>query len=456
MGRRMKFSAFHIVILALAAVLGISIWSLWLGVNSDRDNIHPLLNQLIPAGHCACHTAAIFECDSCLRCPAQLPFHDTVSSSSAPPTQTFFDPLEYSYNETQCTTLFPGLFDDPIRAQSFWTARHGIKRTDIDNIKMVDGMARVAIYQGRLYVLRALAKGEDHRRKILGILASFHRALASAPQLAVILNTEIIISVEDKLEDVAGPDHPLWVLARKATEESVWLMPDFGFWSWDHIDTQIGPYDEVVKHVEEHELPWDEKENKLVWRGKLSFAPKLRRALLEIARNYAWGDVKEVEWKNKANYLSMDNHCDYRFFAHVEGRSYSASLKYRQACRSVVVIHKLQYIQHHHYLLVSSGPQQNFVQVERDWTDLPHKIQELLDNPIKARTIADNNVNLFRERYLTPAADVCYWRALLQGWTTASPQITETMSDPTNVSNKGIRYESFLLLDPSNMMRFRP
>ncbi|KAE8140891.1 glycosyl transferase family 90-domain-containing protein [Aspergillus pseudotamarii] len=454
MGRRMKLNAFHIVVLALAAVLGISIWSLWLGVNSDKDNIHPLLNHLIPAGHCACQTSTIFKCDNCLQCPAQLPFHDTVSSS-APPTRAFLDPLEYSYNETHCNTLFPGLFEDPIRAQSFWTARHGIRRVDIDNIKMVDGMARVAVYQGRLYVLRALAKGEDHRRKILGILASIHRALVSAPHLAAILDTEIIFSVEDKLEDVAGPDHPLWVLARKATEEPVWLMPDFGFWSWGHIDNRIGPYDEVVKHVEEHELPWDEKEDKLVWRGKLSFAPKLRRTLLEVARNYAWGDVKEVEWKNKANYLSMDKHCDYRFIAHVEGRSYSASLKYRQACRSVVVIHKLQYIQHHHYLLVSSGPQQNFVQVERDWTDLPHKIQELLDDPIKARMIADNNVNVFRERYLTPAADACYWRALLQGWTTASPEITETMSDPTNVSNKGIRYESFLLLDPSNMMRFR-
>ncbi|RAH54579.1 endoplasmic reticulum-resident kdel protein [Aspergillus piperis CBS 112811] len=405
MGRHMKLSAFHIITLA------------------DKDNIHPLLNQLIPAGHCACHTAAIFEYNSCLQYPAQLPFHDIASSSSAPPTQTFFDPLEYSYNKTQCTTLFPGLFEDSIRAQSFWTARHGIKRADINNIKMVDGMARVAIYQGRLYILRSLAKGEDHHRKILGILASLHHALVSAPQLAVILNTEIIFSIENKLKDVAGPDHPLWILARKATEESVWLMPDFGFWSWGHIDTQIGPYDEVVKHMEEHELPWDEKENKLVWRGKLSFAPKLQHALLEIARNYTWENMKEIKWKNKANYLSIDNHC----------QSYSASLKYRQACRSVVVIHKLQYIQHHHYLLVSSGPQQNFIQIERDWTNLPHKIQELLDNPIKARMIADNNIE-----------------------TTASPQVTETMSDPTNVSNKGIQYESFLLLDPSNVIRFRP
>ncbi|KAB8262073.1 endoplasmic reticulum-resident kdel protein [Aspergillus pseudonomiae] len=451
MGRLMRPTAIQIVILALAAVLGVSIWSLWLGVNSDRDNIHPLLNHLIPAGHCACQTSTIFKCGNCLQCPVQ-PFHDTTSSSFAPPARSAFDPSEYSYNDTQCTNLFPGLFEDPLRAQLFWTARHGISRADVENIKMVDGMARVAVYQGRLYVHRALAKGEDHRRKILGILGSIHRALISAPH--TIPDTEIIFSIEDKLADVAGPDHPLWVLARKATEESVWLMPDFGFWSWGHIDSRIGPYDEVVKHVEKNELPWDEKEDKLVWRGKLSFAPKLRRTLLEIARKYAWGDVKEVEWKNKANYLSMEKHCDYRYIAHVEGRSYSASLKYRQACRSVVVIHKLQYIQHHHYLLVSSGPQQNFVQVERDWADLPHRIQELLDDPLKARMIADNNVKVFRERYLTPAADACYWRALLQEWATASPEITETMTDPTSAPNRGIRFESFLLLDPNSMMRF--
>ncbi|KAE8383255.1 glycosyl transferase family 90-domain-containing protein [Aspergillus bertholletiae] len=360
------------------------------------------------------------------------------------------NPLSYNH----CVAIFPGLFEDPIRAQSFWTARHGISRADIDNINMVDGMARVAIYQGRLYILKALARGEDHRRKILGILATTHRSLISAPQLAAILDTEFVFSVEDKVEDVAGPDHPLWVLARKATEESVWLMPDFGFWSWGHIDSQIGPYDEVVKLVKDHELPWEEKKDKLVWRGKLSFAPKLRRTLLEVVRHYTWDDVKEVEWKNMANFLSMENHCDYRFIAHVEGRSYSASLKYRQACRSVLVAHKLQYIQHHHYLLVSSGPQQNFVQVERDWTDLPEKMKELLDNPLKARMIADNSVNVFRERYLTPAADASYCRALLQGWAAASLDITETMSDPTKAPNRGIRYESFILLDPSSMLRF--
>lgn len=34
----------------------------------------------------------------------------------------------------------------------------------------------------------------------------------------------------------------------------------------------------------------------------------------------------------------------------------------------------------------------------------------------EARRIADNARHTFRERYLTPAAISCYWRALIRGW----------------------------------------
>ncbi|KAF5858943.1 hypothetical protein ETB97_003546 [Aspergillus alliaceus] len=457
MGRATNRYVCQLVILILLASFGIAIWSLWLGVNSDKDNIHPLLNQLIPAGHCACEASTIFKCDSCLRCSSQLPSNDSALPSASEPTSySAFDPEEYSYNQIQCRSFLPGLFEDPTRAQTFWNSKRGITRADLDNIKLVDGMARAAIYKGRLYVIKTLSKGEDHRRKIIGILSSIHRALISSPERATMPNTEFIFSVEDKVDDVAGPGHPLWVLARKAEEESVWLIPDFGFWSWGHIDSRIGPYDQMVEHVRQQELSWEQKQDKLVWRGKLSFAPKLRRTLLEVAQEHPWGDVKEIEWKNKANFLSMEDHCNYRFIAHVEGRSYSASLKYRQACRSVIVIHELQYIQHHHYLLVSSGQYQNYVQVERDFSDLPQKIQELLDDPAKARQIANNNVNIFRERYLTPAADACYWRELLQAWTMVSGEITSTVADPTSEPKRGYRYESFILLQDNSMMHFAP
>ena len=37
------------------------------GMNSDEDDIPPLLTQLILAGHCTCQTSTVFECARCLK-----------------------------------------------------------------------------------------------------------------------------------------------------------------------------------------------------------------------------------------------------------------------------------------------------------------------------------------------------------------------------------------------------
>ena len=126
--------------------------------------------------------------------------------------------------------------------------------------------------------------------------------------------------MEDKVEDVTNSDHPVWTLARSATEEAVWLMPDFGFWAWENIQNSIGPYDQVVNRIKRADIPWSEKKPQLVWRGKPSFAPKLRRALMEAARDQPWGDVKQVDWDQRTNIIPMEDHCQYMFIAHVEGK----------------------------------------------------------------------------------------------------------------------------------------
>jgi hypothetical protein len=139
------------------------------------------------------------------------------------------------------------------------------------------------------------------------------------------------------------------------------------------------------------------------------------------------------------------------FFA---GRSYSASLKYRQACNSVIVAHKLQYIQHHHYLLVSEGPNQNYVEVERDFSDLGDKIEPLVRDPDAAKRIANNSVKTFRERYLTPAAEACYWRSLFGGYSRVWNSTVNPWSDQDG-KERGLRYESFVLLESPKMFEFR-
>ena len=91
--------------------------------------------------------------------------------------------------------------------------------------------------------------------------------------------------------------------------------------------------------------------------------------------------------------------------------------------------------------------------MERDFSDLPRKMQALLEDPASAERIANNSVTTFQDRYLTPAAESCYWRELLNGWTATSPHITNAIT-PSEFVLRGIRYESFVLLDSQKMMHF--
>ncbi|MGI4812605.1 MAG: hypothetical protein ACRYGG_04615 [Janthinobacterium lividum] len=120
----------------------------------------------------------------------------------------------------------------------------------------------------------------------------------------------------------------------------------------------------------------------------------------------------------------------------------------------MIIAHKLQYIQHHHYLLSSSGPSQNYVEVERDFSDLPGKMAALIADPAEAHRIAANSVATFRERYLTLAAEACYWRSLWSGWARASKGERGVEWEERWGARRGMRYESFLLLRSGEMMRF--
>ena len=72
--------------------------------------------------------------------------------------------------------------------------------------------------------------------------------------------------------------------------------------------------------------------------------------------------------------------------------------------------------------------------------------------------IADNARSTFRERYLTPAAEACYWRSLFRGW--AEVQTFEVkgwkdkmVDDPTTGRKKvkrsmrGTPYEAYVLME---------
>ena len=256
------------------------------------------------------------------------------------------------------------------------------------------------------------------------VLQAIHRAVTTA--IDPLPNIEFVLSTDDKL-----PPAPIWSLAREASDSTTWLMPDFGFWSWP--ETKVGSYDEVQRKAEAmentadnptgHAWPWGDKTATLLWRGA-TMNLDLREKFINVTTEKPWADVRAIDWHDQAgnafDLKSMDEHCQHKYLAHTEGNSYSGRLKYLQNCRSVIVAHEMAWIQHYTPLMVASGSLQNYVKVRRDFSDLEASVIRLQKNDKLARKIANNNVFTFRERYLTPAAEVCYWRYLIQGWSSVS------------------------------------
>ena len=110
-----------------------------------------------------------------------------------------------------------------------------------------------------------------------------------------------------------------------------------------------------------------------------------------------------------------------------------------------MLVHKAEWIEPHSHLYISSGPDQNVVEVSRDFSDLEEKVQDLLQNPERAKAIVKNSVATFRETYLTPAAEACYWRELFLAWAEVSfvPEPWEVGEDGEE-KIRGVPFETFM------------
>lgn len=282
--------------------------------------------------------------------------------------------------------------------------------------------------------------------------------MQSFPDRHNLPDIEFVLTADD-FSNVPGP---VWSYSKRDEDESIWLMPDFGYWAWPEV--KVGPYKDIrrrIAAVDEGEVRPDgslvprmefrEKKKQLVWRGSVATNPELRGKLLKAAQGRSWASIRVIDWDNendvRYNLLPMEEHCRYMFLAHTEGRSFSGRGKYLLNCRSVVVSHKLVWREAHHVALVASGPEANYVEVERDFSDLDRKISFLIDNPEIAEQIADNAVRTFRDRYLTPAAESCYWRHLIRQYAAScdfAPVLHNSQQNGKQQA-RGVPFESWLL-----------
>ncbi|KAH9889712.1 glycosyl transferase family 90-domain-containing protein [Xylariomycetidae sp. FL2044] len=364
------------------------------------------------------------------------------------------DELNYGLSEEQCQIAFPDLYHELDRARDFLLKHdRNITREDLeldrpeDYVGVQHGEWHIMIYNGELYVLKE-RKGEPDRSRGLAALASMYRAITAIPNPRSLPNIEFVFDIEDRGDlGESNQQRIRWSWTRHEYNPWFWVMPDFDGWSYP--DDGVGSYaqfrDDVAELEKEYPNGWDDKPSQLSWRGGLQVNRELRTALVDASAGFEWSDVEAIDWHDRSNILAMQDFCRYRYVAHTEGNSWSGRLRYLHNCNSVPVIHKLEYVAHYYHLLQDSGPHQNYIKVERDWSDLETEMTELVTNPDKGRRIAAESTKVFRDRYLTPAAEACYWRKMFHNWRAVmafEPQRYDIQEDGTKV-RRGTSWERY-------------
>jgi len=363
-----------------------------------------------------------------------------------------FNRDDLTLTEDECDAFFPLLWKDIDRAVEYYTKNPFTKEyleksCDDGNFSQL----RVVIFNNRLYV--KMYKQSDFTRT-QSTLALLNQAIMSSRE--VVPNVEFCMDLQDW-------GHPgKFSLDRSPDQQDVWLMPDYGWYSWKE---HVGAYKEFREAAErvENQIGWAGKYNKLFWRGSMKVGRADREALVAAAAQHDWSDVQPLDWTgDRHEWVSMADHCRWKFHGFPEGNSYSGRLRYLQNCRCVIVTHEPRWIQHwtHLYNADTASPDQNIVFVppapagtkgvpvkdnddgpvryDATWTRLPEVMEELLRDDSKAKRIADNQWTFFRERYISPASAACYWRKALKGF-------AKTQRYTVDLSGKEISYEDHML-----------
>ncbi|KAF2257799.1 hypothetical protein CC78DRAFT_527265 [Lojkania enalia] len=356
-----------------------------------------------------------------------------------------FDRLDLG--EEQCREIFPGLtkdLDDAVQRGTFV-----FEKSNPDYQGLVQGR----IKDGKLYILTTAPSNTIeilHQRT--AILQQLHRALLTSP--TTLPNTHFAFVIND------SPKNNSWAFARPNKESSynTWLMPHYGLWTWPA--PTLGPIDTILSRIStlESSTPFTQKYNKVIWRGTPWFnpagQPNLRKDLLHVTANKSWADVAKLERdreSRKGNVLRIEAFCRYKYVVYTEGVTYSGRLMYHQACESVLLTPPLTWLtvsarwmkpiaaetlmgaheqvekngdssmgwKKPRELLptVSDWHDANAIYVKPDFSNLEAVVEFLDSHPEIAQRVARNQrESVVGGGYLSSAAEVCYWRALIRGW----------------------------------------
>ncbi|KAL1895921.1 hypothetical protein Sste5346_005020 [Sporothrix stenoceras] len=405
------------------------------------------------------------------------------------PDRRLFDSLHL--DEKQCRVTFPDITKDIDNMVAQGTFRVLPKPVDSDSSPL-----QVRLQNGRLYIVHHEGKGTLDKGFVdarMAALHQLHRAVLTAPSTDPLLpDTVLAINVLDgPANDTLSYSRPAYAASTPGSlpVTRAFLMPHFSFWGWPALPF-VGSFSKAAEAVAalERQLPFSQKDPRPVWRGTKRYNsaqhPQMRTDLLKVAGTASWADVQELVWEDRGadrensdpvavNALRIEDFCRYKYVLHTEGITYSGRLQFLQMCNSVLLTPPMAWLQHtshlvkplfSSYLLPDNGGKSpswmpsdgvqsawpvhytaneaNAVFVAPDWSDLQATVAWLERHPDVAQGIARRQQALFVDGgYFSPAAETCYWRALVRGWST----VAQTVGPAWVGEPRGVPWEVFAM-----------
>jgi hypothetical protein len=280
---------------------------------------------------------------------------------------------------------------------------------------------------GPAEALRAEFDKRDQRLQISDLGGFQSRNIATAH-----LFMEAIKEVRHKLDSfdllIQTGDRPLpaergrhFAYAKRRTDAHITAIPDFIFWYWPEVG--IVDYQTLIEQMvaASRSAP---VEDKLFWIGNSTMHP-VRRRLVEYGRRRADLVIREITWNAglrgegvasndlmktaEHNYVSLPDHCRYRYLIDVEGAGYSGRLKVLLFSGRVLFVQRRPWEEFFFERLI---PYEHYLPVAETLDDLEEKLDWARSHPAHCAQIAAS-AQKFALQNLTRAAAIEYQQNVL-------------------------------------------
>ncbi len=165
-------------------------------------------------------------------------------------------------------------------------------------------------------------------------------------------------------------------------------IPDFSFVHWKEvgINSYIGTSNDLLEESISRTAPITEK---LFWAGNIKTHPSREVFFKKFSGNKYFEIYNIDPWSNDyvEKRFTLADHLDYKYLIDLQGRGYSARIKYLLFMKRLLFIQERKWKSYYHYQLI---PNYHFIPIKEDFSDLIEKIEWANSNPIEVNQIIEN------------------------------------------------------------------